>query len=634
MLSAAFAQPNVVCLPQAHPQHPKLKDCAMGFFSNLDQERYDRQYSDRELFRRMLSYFRPYTARLAAIVVAIAVVSLAGAALPILVARSVDAMRSTLSAHTAAVLTGLVLLVGVVTWAANWVRRRLTVRTVADIVLQLRQDAFHAVVEHDLSFFDEFSSGRVVSRITSDTRDFGQVVVLITDLSSQVLQSLILAVVLIRTEWHLALLLFSFLPVLFFAALGFRRWARKVTREGMRAMANVNAAIKETVSGITVAKNFRQEASIYADFNEANQQSYRVNVRRGLVLSLVFPTLNALGGVGTAVLVYVGGMSAVHGMVTAGAWYLFLSSLDRFWFPVLNLSSFWAQVQSGLSAAERVFALIDVEAAVKQTAHQPVPRLKGDIRFEKVWFRYNEQVQVLTDFDLHIHPGESVALVGHTGAGKSSIAKLIARFYEFQRGRLLIDGHDIRTFDLVQYRKQLGIVSQVPFLFSGTVLENIRYARPDVSEAEILALAKQIGGGEWLDALPNGLHTEVGERGARLSMGQRQLVALMRVLVQRPAIFILDEATASIDPFTEAQIQEALDLILRDTTSILIAHRLSTVRAADRIIVLQQGKIIEEGNHETLLARGGHYASLYNTYFRHQSLEYVESAGAFAQSQA
>ncbi len=621
----------------AYPKHsstPKLKKRTMGFFSNLDQERYDRQYSDRELFRRMLSYFRPYTARLAAIVAAIAVVSLAGAALPILIAHSVDAMRSALSAHTAATLTGLVLLVGVVTWAANWIRRRLTVRTVADIVLQLRQDAFHAVVEHDLSFFDEFSSGRVVSRITSDTRDFGQVVVLITDLSSQVLQSLILAVVLIRTEWHLALLLFSFLPVLFFAALGFRRWARRVTREGMRAMANVNAAIKETVSGIAVAKNFRQEASIYADFNEANQQSYQVNVRRGLVLSLVFPTLNALGGVGTAVLVYVGGMSAVHGMVTAGAWYLFLSSLDRFWFPVLNLSSFWAQVQSGLSAAERVFALIDVEAAVKQTAHQPVPRLKGDIRFEKVWFRYNEQVQVLTDFDLHIYPGESVALVGHTGAGKSSIAKLIARFYEFQRGRLLIDEHDIRTFDLVQYRKQLGIVSQVPFLFSGTVLENINYARPDVSEAKIMALAKQIGGGEWLDALPNGLHTEVGERGARLSMGQRQLVALMRVLVQRPAIFILDEATASIDPFTEAQIQEALNLILRDTTSILIAHRLSTVRAADRIIVLHQGKILEEGNHETLLARGGHYASLYNTYFRHQSLEYVESASVFTQSQA
>ncbi|HFC09796.1 MAG TPA: ABC transporter ATP-binding protein [Chloroflexi bacterium] len=599
----------------------------MGFFSNLDQERYDRQYSDRELFRRMLTYFRPYVGRLAAVTVAVAVISLAGAALPMLVARAVDDLKTSLSLNTAALLTGLVLLIGIVTWGANWVRRRLTVATVADIVLQLRQDAFRAVVAHDLSFFDEFSSGRVVSRITSDTRDFGQVVVLITDLSSQVLQSLILAVVLIRTEWHLALLLFSFLPVLFGVALGFRRWARKVTREGMRAMANVNAAIKETVSGIAVAKNFRQEAGIYADFDDANRQSYRVNVRRGFVLSLVFPTLNALGGVGTAILVYVGGMSAVKGMVTAGAWYLFLSSLDRFWFPVLNLSSFWAQIQSGLSAAERVFALIDVEAAVQQVDSRPVPRLKGDIRFEHVWFRYSEQEQVLADFNLHIRAGESLALVGHTGAGKTSIAKLIARFYEFQRGRILIDGLDIRTLDLEQYRRQLGIVSQVPFLFSGTVLENIVYARPEATEDEVLALARQIGEGEWLETLPEGLATEVGERGARLSMGQRQLVALMRVLVQRPAIFILDEATASIDPFTEAQIQEALDLILRDTTSILIAHRLSTVRAADRIIVLREGQIIEEGNHEALLARGGHYAELYNTYFRHQSLAYVEAAG-------
>ena len=599
----------------------------MGFFSNLDQERYDRQYSDRELFRRMLTYFRPYVGRLAAVTVAVAVISLAGAALPMLVARAVDDLKTSLSLNTAALLTGLVLLIGIVTWGANWVRRRLTVATVADIVLQLRQDAFRAVVAHDLSFFDEFSSGRVVSRITSDTRDFGQVVVLITDLSSQVLQSLILAVVLIRTEWHLALLLFSFLPVLFGVALGFRRWARKVTREGMRAMANVNAAIKETVSGIAVAKNFRQEAGIYADFDDANRQSYRVNVRRGFVLSLVFPTLNALGGVGTAILVYVGGMSAVKGMVTAGAWYLFLSSLDRFWFPVLNLSSFWAQIQSGLSAAERVFALIDVEAAVQQTATHPVPRLKGDIRFEHVWFRYSEQEQVLADFNLHIRAGESLALVGHTGAGKTSIAKLIARFYEFQRGRILIDGLDIRTFDLEAYRRQLGIVSQVPFLFSGTVLENIVYARPEATKGEVLALARQIGGGEWLETLPDGLATEVGERGARLSMGQRQLVALMRVLVQRPAIFILDEATASIDPFTEAQIQEALDLILRHTTSILIAHRLSTVRAADRIIVLRQGQIIEEGSHEGLLARGGHYAELYNAYFRHQSLAYVEAAG-------
>ncbi len=261
-----------------------------------------------------------------------------------------------------------------------------------------------------------------------------------------------------------------------------------------------------------------------------------------------------------------------------------------------------------------------------QLAEDPPPPLKGEICFERVNFSYIDDEQVLADFDLHIQAGENLALVGHTGAGKSSIAKLIARFYEFQDGRILVDGHDIRTFDLQAYRQRLGIVSQVPFLFSGTVAENIRYAVPEASDTEILQLARQIGEGEWLETLPDGLDTQVGERGNLLSMGQRQLVSLLRVLVQRPAIFILDEATASIDPFTEWQIQQALHLILAETTSILIAHRLSTVKAADRIVVLEKGKIIEEGNHNSLLTQKGHYADLYNTYFRHQSLAYVEQA--------
>jgi ATP-binding cassette, subfamily B, bacterial len=270
--------------------------------------------------------------------------------------------------------------------------------------------------------------------------------------------------------------------------------------------------------------------------------------------------------------------------------------------------------------------LVDADPNVVQTDQRDVPRLKGEVSFEHLNFRYIDKEPILTDFNLHIRPGENLALVGHTGAGKSSIAKLIARFYEFQEGRLLIDGMDVRTFDLQQYRRQLGIVSQVPFLFSGSVADNIRYAVPDVKESEMLEMAKKIGDGEWLETLPDGLHTEVGERGGRLSMGQRQLVALMRVLVQHPAIFILDEATASIDPFTEWQIQQALNLILTHSTSILIAHRLSTVKAADRIVVMEQGRIIQEGDHESLLKQGGHYATLYNTYFRHQSLAYVEQA--------
>lgn len=604
----------------------------MGFFSGLDTEGYDRQYTDRELVRRIAQYFRPYTRQLLGIVSYLLLIALAGSATPILVSRAVTGYGVEITASRIAWVSGVIFLIGLSTWTSNLLRRRMTVRVIGDSVLKLRSDAFAAAADHDLSFYDEFSSGKVVSRITSDTNEFGQMVVLVTDLLSQVIQALILGGVLISIDWKLSLALFASLPITFLGAVSFRRLARKVTRSGMRAMANVNATIKETVSGIAVAKNFRQEASVYRDFDGANRQSYQVNVRRGLVLSMVFPTLNALSGVATAFLVYLGGLSVVGGAIVIGSWFLFLQSLDRFYFPVLNLSAFWAQVQSGLSAAERVFALVDAEPKVRQIDDRLAPGLKGDISFEGVSFRYAENEPVLDHFDLHIRPGETVALVGHTGAGKSSIGKLIARFYEFQDGAIRVDGQDIRTFNLESYRSQLGIVSQIPFLFSGTIAENICYACPsEATKAEITELARQIGDGEWLESLPHGLQTEVGERGARLSMGQRQLVSLMRVLVQKPVIFILDEATASIDPFTEWQIQQALNMILRHTTSILIAHRLSTVKAADRIIVLEKGKIIEEGSHDALLSQGGHYASLYNTYFRHQSLAYIEQARAIAE---
>jgi ATP-binding cassette subfamily B protein len=293
----------------------------------------------------------------------------------------------------------------------------------------------------------------------------------------------------------------------------------------------------------------------------------------------------------------------------------------------MALTSYWTQVQTGLSAAERIFALIDAEHTVIQTGNYVPTQLRGKIDFNKLTFRYNTGKEVLKDFDLHIQEGENVAIVGHTGAGKSSIARLIARFYEFQSGELLIDDRDIRSYNLRALRQHMGLVTQVPFLFEGTVEENIRFSQPEISREEILALAYQIGDGEWLETFGEGLDTLVGERGAQISMGQRQLVALMRVLAQKPSVFILDEATASIDPFTEKQIQTALNLILKQSTSVLIAHRLSTVQSADRIIVLDEGVILEEGNHEQLLRSGGYYADLYNTYFRHQSLEYVEKVG-------
>ena len=602
----------------------------MGFIlAGLDSESYDRSYSDRELMGRIAGYFRAEWRRMTVVAVTITLNTAFNTARPLLITQGINWLSAETTTHageasTQAVilLSAAIVLSGGLAWLFNYVQQRASARATGNVVLRLAEDSFRAVTERDMSFYDENASGRIVSRVTSDTQDFGNVVNLVMNLASQILQVIVLLAVLFVIDWRLTLIVLATAPAVVGLSLGLRKIARKVTLEAKRARAEVNANVQESISGISVAKSFRQERALYEAFLEINQKTYRIGLVRGLTLENIFPALDALAAIGTALIVYTGGVSALNARIDAGTWYLFIQGLQRFWFPLTSIASFWSQFQDGLSAAERVFSLIDAEPKVVQTGALQPGRLAGRIEFDRTCFAYKAGEDVLCDFSLDIPPGQTVAFVGHTGAGKSSLARLIARFYEFQDGQIRIDGRDIRTHDLTAYRRQIGMVPQVPFLFSGSLLHNIRYGVPDASEAEVTSASARIGGGDWLLDLPDGLKTDVGERGATLSMGQRQLVALARVLIHDPAILVLDEATASVDPFTEAQIQEGLEEVLRDRTSIIIAHRLSTVKHADRIVVLDQGAIIEEGTHDELLATGGHYAELYNTYFRHQSLEY------------
>ncbi len=600
----------------------------MGFIMDgLDAEAYDRTYKDSQLIGRIIRYFRPKLPIMIFVAVLVVLNSLLDTAFPLLVSQSIDTIISSKAVQSALWLVGFILVTAVLSWTCNMFRQWYTARAVGDVVLQLRKDAFGSVMERDMSFFDEFSSGKIVSRVTSDTDNFATVVTLTLNLLSQFLLFFLVASILLVRNWHLALIAFTIMPAIILVALGFRRLARSFTQRSQRSLGRVNANVQEVVSGITVAKNFRQEQNMYDDFKSVNEQSYHVNVRSGFLYNGIFPVLVIIANLGTTLVVYFGGMNVLNHSISAGEWFLFVQSISLLWFPVTSIASFWSQFQLGLSASERVFALLDAEPRVRQVDQQPVSRLAGEIEFKHVHFSYDDRHTVLANFNLTINAGETVAFVGHTGAGKSSLGKLVARFYEFQGGQILIDGRDIRSFDLRDYHRHLGMVPQVPFLFSGTVADNIRYAKPAATDEEVAEVARQIGGGDWIEALPDGLQTMVGEAGKALSMGQRQLVALARVLLQDPSVIVLDEATASVDPLTEAQIQEGLDVLLKDRTSIVIAHRLSTIRNVDRIIVLSQGRIVEEGNHDTLMGQGGHYAQLYNTYFRHQSPDYKPGEG-------
>ncbi|MGH2538862.1 MAG: ABC transporter ATP-binding protein, partial [Candidatus Promineifilaceae bacterium] len=390
----------------------------MGFIlEGLDSEDYDRQYSDRALLSRIAGYFRPHRRKMGLVALMIALNSAAATGGPILIARALDLVAERPEERRfLLLLTAGIFLLGAAAWLFNYIRQYFSAEVTGNVVLQLRQDVFRASVAHDLSFFDEHPSGKVVSRITSDTQDFSETVNLVLNLMSMLLLVVILTVWLAVIDWGLTLILLAFTPVAIGLALSFRKVARRVTQQARRVTATINAQIQESISGIAIAKSFRQERAIYNTFDANNKLGYRAGLRRGMTLISIFPLMGLASGLGTATLLIAGGL-ATRGPdgISPGNWYLFMQAVGFYWFPLMSIASFWSQFQDGLSAAERVFALIDREPRVRQRAAEPVAELAGRIEFREVTFSYTDKELVLDDFSLDIRPGETVALVGHTG---------------------------------------------------------------------------------------------------------------------------------------------------------------------------------------------------------------------------
>jgi ABC-type multidrug transport system fused ATPase/permease subunit len=596
----------------------------MGMYVGLDAEEYDREFRDRVLLKRIFHYFAPYRRSMAIVILFLTISTLTYAFIPVLVSIAINNLETNRNLLYLFFLISIILILNLFSWVFNYFTVKYSTEVLGNVVLDLRRDAGQAVLNHDLSFFDQNPIGKIVSRINSDSRDWGQTVDLTLQLISSILVIIFLLIIMSFINLMLTLITIITFPLFFVLALSFRKLARKRTLLGQRALASVNAYVKESFSGIQIAKTFRQEEKLYNNFNNVNKTSYKVNLRRAFVLNAIFPSLGVIQGIVLTLLVFYGGSSVLGNTLSVGVLSLFIQGLTYLFFPLLTLASFWPTFQTGMAASERIFALIDTIPLVVQKDSIKPSKLKGQIEFKNLSFKYKESKEVFENFNLKINSGESLAIVGHTGAGKSSLAKLLARFYEFQGGDISIDGISIRNYDLKEYRKKVGIIPQTPFLWADTIENNIKYGNRKATRNDVYNALDSTSGSDWVKDLSRGLGTKTGERGSLISMGQRQLVVFARVLLEDPAILILDEATASVDPFTETRIQDALQKTIEGRTSIIIAHRLWTVRHVDRIIVLDHGKIVEEGNHDELMAKGGMYAELYNTYFRHQSLEYIE----------